>query len=142
MFLLILNRIISRMRKSLPPSSPHRPRVVPFVLLFYDLIIVSGVSAISDPFDETVEYESGEDVAEGNVLVPIMPLLADALIQFLMLIIPWSFLNEYTSTFQDESLVGHMALFVHLLGLATTAASATSGCAMSIDNIKAPLLPF
>lgn len=97
--------------------------------LFYDLIIVSGVSAISDPFDETVEYESGEDVAEGNVLVPIKPLLADALIQFLMLIIPWSFLNEYTSTFQDESLVGHMAFFVHLLGLATTAA----GCVGELE---------
>ena len=103
--------------------------------LFYDLILVAGVSAISDPFSE--KMESGEGASEHHhaetseaLLVSCAPLVENAILQFFMLTLPWSYLNEYTSTFQDESLVAHMAFFVHLFGFATTAA----GCVGELET--------
>ncbi len=105
--------------------------------LFYDLILVAGVSAISDPFSERMESGEGvegtsEHHAETSkaLLVSCAPLVENAVLQFFMLILPWGYLNEYTSTFQDESLVAHMAFFLHLFGFATAAA----GCVGELET--------
>ena len=94
--------------------------------LFYDLIIVAGVGAISDPFSDVANSDEGT-----YILVHATPLLADAALQFAMLILPWMWYNEVTSTFEDESLIGHLAVFVHLVGLASSAA----GCVGELDEV-------
>ena len=103
--------------------------------LFYDLIVVAGVSAISDPFGEVAEEVGNEAIDDPSterdveVLVSISPFLVNAVLQFAMLVLPWLSLNEFTAIYEDESLVGHFTFFVHLLGLAAT----TAGCVGEVE---------
>ena len=102
-----------------------------WTLLFYDLLIVAGVSAISEPFMDVDEDSSSEGLR--TQLVPIKHLVSDAVFRFLMIILPWVSQNEYTSVFQDESLAGHIFFFVHLFGIAITAAGCV-GDFTEVDN--------
>jgi len=100
--------------------------------LFYDLILVAGVGAISDPFNELMEEgeKNHPENLQSGLLVPISPLILNAIIQFSLLFIQWLYFNEYTSTFEDESLVGHIASFVYLLGLAMS----VTGCVGELEE--------
>lgn len=100
--------------------------------LFYDLIIVAALNAIAEPFEELEEGSSEGGTEEGGegegggapMLSPIKALWLNALLQFASVVMPWNELNEFTSRFEDDSFVGHLAFFVHCFGLAST----TAGC--------------
>lgn len=95
--------------------------------LFYDLMVVAALNAIAEPFEEERE---DEDESTFSGLTPIQHIWLDALLQFVSVVNPWNFLNEYTSTFQDESLIGHISFFVHAFGMAAT----TAGCVGELEE--------
>lgn len=113
-------------------DSEQEERDIYWTSLFYDLILVAGVGAISDPFNELMDEDTKESLEDFTFecLVPISPLILDAIIKFSLLFIQWLYLNEYTSTFEDESIIGHMASFVYLLGLAMS----VSGCLGELEE--------
>ena len=112
--------------------------------LFYDLIVVAALNAIAEPFEE-IEYENsqaeqqeeGEKSSFSSSLLVQLPairnLWLNALLQFVSILTPWNSLNDFTSRFEDESVVGHLCFFIHCFGLASTAA----GCVGNLqDNYK------
>jgi len=90
---------------------------------------VAALNAIAEPFEESVEPNEEEE-ARFFLLTPIKHLWVDALLQFVSVITPWNFLNEFTSLFEDESFVGHLSFFVHAFGMAAT----TAGCVGELDE--------
>ncbi|CAB9511824.1 expressed unknown protein [Seminavis robusta] len=119
--------------------------------LFYDLMVVAALNAIAEPFEEAEEPEGEElrflqevqgstDGTDGTsdtvheqelfLLTPIKHLWLCALLQFVSVVNPWNFLNEFTSMFEDESFIGHISFFVHAFGLAAT----TAGCVGELEE--------
>mmetsp|Transcript_11902 Transcript_11902/g.16441 ORF Transcript_11902/g.16441 Transcript_11902/m.16441 type:complete len:475 (-) Transcript_11902:166-1590(-) len=104
--------------------------------LFYDLILVAAVMAISDPFVES-EGEEGE-VEEMKTSLDFNPDLpeidsmtvSDAILKFLSILMMWNSLSEIYARFEDESLAGHMAFFFHCYGMACSAAA----CVEALDD--------
>lgn len=102
--------------------------------LFYDLIVVAAVGAISEPFLELKENDNdqearrflGETTESDNDddygLVGIQNIVLDAALKFGVILLQWNFLSDYTSRFEDESLAGHMAIFFHCFGMACSTA--------------------
>lgn len=97
--------------------------------LFYDLLLVAALNALAEPFEEF--DDSGENTFEGDgletnigkKLEPIKLLWLDAMLQFFAVVNPWNTLNEFTSMFEDESLIGHLYFFLHCFGIGATVAS-------------------
>ena len=94
--------------------------------LFYDLLLVAALNALAEPFEEF--DDSGENTFEGDgletnigkKLEPIKLLWLDAMLQFFAVVNPWNTLNEFTSMFEDESLIGHLYFFLHCFGYSMT----------------------
>ena len=104
--------IVAKPRLTQDWGDHQHERETHWTSLFYDLLLVAALNALAEPFEE-FEEETGE-------LVPIRRLWGEAILKFAAIILPWNNLNEYTSMYSTESLLGHLLFFVHCFGIAAT----------------------